>query len=165
MAQHCEPRMRERSELSIDQKRPLRHAMEIRHASFEDPSFIALLRKYRVALVVADTAGKWPYCEDVTADFMYLRLHGDKELYASGYTDEALERWAGRIAAWSKGAEPPDARRIADAKAPKRASRDIYCYFDNDIKVKAPFDAARLIEKVNKLDVKAQTGARSLDDL
>ncbi|MFM9434525.1 uncharacterized protein YecE (DUF72 family) [Janthinobacterium sp. CG_23.3] len=164
LARRCEPRMRERSELSIDQKRPLRHAMEIRHASFEDASFIALLRKYRVALVVADTAGKWPYCEDVTADFMYLRLHGDKELYASGYTDEALERWAARIAAWSKGAEPADARKIADAKPPKRASRDIYCYFDNDVKVKAPFDAARLIEKLIQLDVMPATAARSLDD-
>ena len=84
LAQQCEPRMKERSLLEIDKKRKLRHAMEIRHESFIDEGFIALLRKYNVALVVADTAGKWPYLEDVTADFMYLRLHGDKELYASG---------------------------------------------------------------------------------
>lgn len=141
-------RMKGRSRLAIDANRPLRHAMEVRHKSFEDESFVALLRKYRVALVVADSAGKWPYREDVTADFMYLRLHGEEELYASGYTDEALERWAARIRSWSSGGEPADARRISDMPAAPDASRDVYCYFDNDVKVKAPFDARRLIEKL-----------------
>ena len=148
LAQQHDERMIGRSSLEIDQNRPMRHAMEIRHASFIDPRFIALLRTYRVALVVADTAGKWPYCEDVTADFMYLRLHGDKELYASGYSDEALSRWAARIRAWSTGSEPDDAHRITDTAAPQ-TSRDVYCYFDNDIKVKAPFDARRLIDKLD----------------
>lgn len=77
-----------------------------------------------IALVVADTAGRWPYREDVTADFMYVRLHGDKVIYASGYTERALRRWAGRIRAWTDG--------------------DVYYYFDNDIKVRAPFDTQRL---------------------
>ena len=102
-----------------------------------------------------DTAGKWPYREDVTSDFMYLRLHGEEELYASGYTEEALDRWAARIRAWSTGSEPADAERILSVAPSKRASRDIYCYFDNDIKVKAPFDAQRLIKKLgleNSLD-------------
>ena len=148
LAQQCEPRMRERSQLQIDKKRKLRHAMEIRHDSFIDESFIALLRKYKVALVVADTAGKWPCLEDVTADFMYLRLHGDKELYASGYSDEALERWAQRIDIWSRGGQPEDAQRASEKRPPARKSRDIYCYFDNDIKVKAPFDARRLIARL-----------------
>jgi uncharacterized protein YecE (DUF72 family) len=148
LAQHCEPRMKERSLLEIDKKRKLRHAMEIRHESFIDEGFIALLRKYNVALVVADTAGKWPYLEDVTADFMYLRLHGDKELYASGYTEPALERWAQRIEAWSKGGQPKDAHCVSASKPKARKSRDVYCYFDNDIKVKAPFDARRLIERL-----------------
>jgi uncharacterized protein YecE (DUF72 family) len=158
LARQCEARLRDadppRIDLDIDKKRPLRHAMEIRHDSFLDASFIALLRKYKVALVVADTAGKWPQREDVTADFMYLRLHGDKELYASGYTDEALDRWAERIRAWSHGGEPADAHRISDKSAAKRASRDIYCYFDNDIKVCAPFDARKLIDRLGlKLDL------------
>ena len=69
---------------------PLRHAMEVRHESFENEEFIALLRKYDVGLVIADTAGKWPFMEDLTSDFVYVRLHGDEELYASGYTDAAL---------------------------------------------------------------------------
>jgi uncharacterized protein YecE (DUF72 family) len=146
LAKHHEPRMNGRTALQIDRKRKLRHAVEIRHESFVDESFIALLRKYKAALVVADTARKWPYCEDVAADFMYLRLHGDQEIYASGYTDEALERWAHRIRAWASGGQPADAHLVS-AKAPlKRASRDVFCYFDNDAKVRAPFDARRLIE-------------------
>ncbi|HEY0063796.1 MAG TPA: DUF72 domain-containing protein [Telluria sp.] len=148
MARQHEPRMKGKVALSIDKKRKLRHAVEIRNDSFIDEAFIALLRKYKVALVVADTARAWPSYEDVTADFMYLRLHGDKELYASGYSDEALDRWAARISAWSKGAQPDDARLISAKAAPKRASRDIFCYFDNDIKVKAPFDAHRLMARL-----------------
>jgi uncharacterized protein YecE (DUF72 family) len=143
-----EPRMEGRTSLRIEKKRPMRHAIEIRHASFGDASFIALLRKYKVALVVADSAGKWPYYEDITADFMYLRLHGDEELYASGYSDAALERWAERIRAWSGGGQPVDAHLMSDKAAARRASRDVYCYFDNDIKVHAPFDARRLCEKL-----------------
>lgn len=148
LARMHEPRMEGRSALAIDGKRPLRHAVEVRHKSFEDPAFIALLRKHKVALVVADTAGKWPYLEDVTADFMYLRLHGEEELYASGYTDEALDRWAARIRAWSTGSQPKDARTASDRPPPKRAKRDVYCYFDNDIKVRAPFDARRLMDRL-----------------
>lgn len=148
LARRRDARMTGRCRLSIDCKRRLRHAVEIRHESFIDPAFVALLRRHRVALVVADTAGKWPYREDVTADFVYVRLHGEKELYASGYTEAALDRWASRIRAWSEGSEPGDARRISETPPPRRATRDVYCYFDNDIKVKAPFDAKRLIEKL-----------------
>src|SRR5437899_1112282 len=141
LARHCGPRMQGHSALAIDKKRKLRHAMEIRHDSFIDTSFIALLRKYHVALVVADTAGKWPYQEDVTADFMYLRLHGEKELYSDGYIEEAIDRWAERIRAWHSGSQPDEGKRISGTKPPQRTSRDIYCYFDNDVKVMAPFDA------------------------
>jgi Uncharacterized conserved protein len=148
LARRRDARVKGRARLAIDRNRKIRHAVEIRHESFLDPAFIALLRRHRIALVVADTAGKWPYCEDVTADFVYLRLHGDEELYASGYSEFALDRWAERIAAWSAGSEPPDARRISDAMAPGRRRRDVYCYFDNDIKVKAPFDALRLLQKL-----------------
>ena len=148
LARRRDARIKGRARLAIDRSRRIRHAVEIRHESFLDPSFIALLRRHRIALVVADTAGKWPYCEDVTADFVYLRLHGDEELYASGYSESALDRWAERIAAWSTGSEPRDARRISDATVPRRRHRDVYCYFDNDIKVKAPFDAQRLIRKL-----------------
>ncbi|OON60351.1 hypothetical protein B0920_15265 [Massilia sp. KIM] len=140
-----EPRMEGRVMLDPGPRRPLRHAVEIRHESFVDPAFVALLRRYKVALVVADTAGRWPQFEDLTADFVYLRLHGDKELYASGYDDAAIAHWAARIRAWRDGGQPPDARLIAQRAPPRRAARDVYCYFDNDIKVHAPYDAQRLI--------------------
>jgi uncharacterized protein YecE (DUF72 family) len=98
-------------------------------------------------LVIADTAGKWPYLEDLTSDFVYLRLHGDKALYASGYTPEALKRWGDRIELWQQGSQPKDAHLTA-AKSPRaRKSRDVYCYFDNDIKVRAPYDARALLER------------------
>ncbi|GAA4331417.1 DUF72 domain-containing protein [Pigmentiphaga soli] len=149
LARRHEPRMEGRNSLRALGARPLRHAVEIRNDSFLVPEFPALLRRHGVALVVADTAGKWPYEEDVTADFMYLRLHGDEELYASGYSDQALERWRARIAAWAAGTEPDDARRIGGrARRRPAAGRDIYCYFDNDVKVRAPFDARTLALKL-----------------
>ncbi|NID17311.1 DUF72 domain-containing protein [Luteibacter yeojuensis] len=131
--------------LEVGRNHRLRHAVEIRHDSFVDPSFVALLRKYGVAFVVADTAGKFPRYFDVTAPFVYVRLHGDKKLYASGYGDRALDDWARRIRAWRRGAQPARDPRIARSAPPKRASRDVYVYFDNDMKVKAPRDAHTLI--------------------
>ena len=147
-----EAKMHGREHLAIDETRVLRHAVEIRNKSFVDPAFVELLRAYQVALVVADTAGKWPYYEDVTADFIYMRLHGDEELYASGYTDAALDRWATRILAWTRGGQPQDAHLISATLPPSRKTRDVYCYFDNDIKVKAPFDARKLLQRLDRED-------------
>jgi uncharacterized protein YecE (DUF72 family) len=144
IARRRNDKVRGRARLAYGRNRPLRHALEVRHPSFVDPAFIALLHKHGIALVVADTAGKWPLAEDITADFVYLRLHGDKELYVSGYTPAALARWAARIRAWATGGEPIDARRIDADGRPRRRKRDVYCYFDNDAKVKAPRDAQRL---------------------
>ena len=112
--------------------RPLRHCVEARHASFASDDAVELLRRNDVAFVVADTAGKYPYVETATADFMYARLHGDQELYASGYTDAALDRWAEKIADWTS------------------TGRDVYVYFDNDVKGYAPSDAMKLIERVGR---------------
>jgi len=148
LARRRNEKVRGRARLAYGINRPLRHAVEVRHPSFVDPAFVALLRKHRIALVVADTAGKWPLVEDITADFVYMRLHGDKKLYVSGYTPTALTRWAERILRWSKGSEPADARRIVAAAPPPRRARDVYCYFDNDAKVKAPRDAQRLARLV-----------------
>ena len=128
-------------------ERELRHAVEIRHPSFLDPALVALLRRHRVALVFADSAA-WPYREDLTADFVYLRLHGSKELYASGYSDEALDHWAARIKLWAQGREPSDARRIAAADPAGEVLRNAYVYFDNDTKVRAPVDAHSLNAKL-----------------
>jgi uncharacterized protein YecE (DUF72 family) len=130
--------------LAITRDRPLRHAVEIRHPSFRDPALVAQLRRHGVALVVADTAGRYPAMHDVTADFLYLRLHGDTELYASGYDEQALQDWAARIRCWAGGEQPADAPCIAPEPT-TRSDRDVYVYFDNDAKVRAPFDAQRLI--------------------
>jgi uncharacterized protein YecE (DUF72 family) len=133
LARKRHARMIGRSRLAIDQNRPLRHAVEVRHESFRDPAFIELLREQRIALVVAETARRWPLFLDVTADFVYMRLHGDKELYRSGYSDKALNRWAARIEAWHSGPKP----------------LDVYCFFDNtDVKLRAPFDAQSLMRKL-----------------
>ena len=148
LAERHDERLAGRAWLSIDHARPVRHAVEIRHPSFVDPAFVALLRRHRIALVVADTAGRWPLLEDLTADFVYVRLHGDEELYASGYGDAALDRWAARIAAWRGGGQVEDARLASAKPAPQRARRDVYVYFDNDVKVHAPYDAAHLAARL-----------------
>ncbi|WII72598.1 DUF72 domain-containing protein [Bdellovibrio sp. 22V] len=125
----------------------LRHAMEVRSHTFENPDFIDLLREYKVALVFADTAGKWPYIEDVTSDFVYLRLHGDEEIYKSGYDEPTLNWWADRIKLWRGGKQPQDALAMSDKAFPK-GKKDVFVYFDNDIKVRAPEDAKSLIRKL-----------------
>jgi uncharacterized protein YecE (DUF72 family) len=150
-------RMSGRTALPTQPNRRLRHAVEIRHESFRDDAFVRLLRRHDIALVVADTAGRWPLLEDVTSDFVYIRLHGDEELYVSGYTDAALDTWARRINAWSRGTEPGDARKASPLKPRRRASRDVFCYFDNDAKVHAPFDAQTLATKLRlRKDVTAR---------
>jgi uncharacterized protein YecE (DUF72 family) len=131
LARRRDARMHGRSRLAIDAERPLRHAVEIRHESFMTPAFVRLLRKHGIGLVVADTAGKWPKMFHVTADFVYVRLHGDVKIYTSGYSERALASWARRIRAWD------------------RDGRDVYVYFDNDVKVKAPFDALNLMRKLD----------------
>lgn len=135
--------------LSIDRNRPMRHAIEIRHPSFCDETFVHMLHKYRAALVFSDSTARWPYAEDVTADFIYMRLHGSETLYGGAYADAALDRWAQRIKTWSSGSEPRDAQRIATTSPKSKTTRDVFCYLDNDKKVQAPFDAARLISRLH----------------
>lgn len=134
--------MDERSTTKAESDRPLRHCVEIRNESFAVPEFIELLREHDVGLVVADTV-EWPLLMDVTSDFVYCRLHGSEELYASGYTDDALATWAARIEAWTRGGESPDGRFVA-AHGANPMPRDVYVYFDNDAKVRAPADAKTL---------------------
>lgn len=130
-------------------QRKIRHAIEVRHHSFENPDFVKLLRKHDIALVFADTSGKWPYLEDLTSDFVYLRLHGEKEIYKSGYDDKALLFWKERIAYWKRGEQVSDALTLIDGK-PTKLRRSVYAYFDNDQKIQAPFDAMRLQKMLQK---------------
>jgi uncharacterized protein YecE (DUF72 family) len=132
----------------VDSKHKLRHAIEIRHDSFATPEFLELLRKYDVAIVCADTPD-WPKITDVTADFVYCRLHGVEALYASGYDDKSLDQWADWVLAWAKGGEPTT-EKILKTKPPKAKARDVFVYFDNDVKVRAPFDAQSLMKRVSE---------------
>jgi uncharacterized protein YecE (DUF72 family) len=109
---------------------PVRHALEVRHDSFRTPELAGLLREHDIALVWADNPGKWPMLDETTTDFRYVRLHGDTELYASGYSEEALDAWASRIEGW-----------VA-------AGQDVYLYCDNDAKVRAPYDAMGLMDRL-----------------
>ena len=144
LARHHDQRLAGRALTKTDKTRPLRHALEVRHDTYKNPEFVKLLRKHDVALVVADTAGKWPYMEDVTADFVYARLHGDKQLYVSGYDEGALTRWTEKIQAWSTGHDAPGATLTGPQAKPRKRGRDVFVYFDNDVKVRAPYDAMNL---------------------
>jgi len=146
LAARHEDRMEGRALTVAAVDRPLRHALEVRHASFGTPAFVELLRAHDVALVCADSAGKWPMLDDVTSDFGYVRLHGAEELYVSGYDEPALERWAEKIRCWQAGRTPTSGRTLA-APAPVR-ERDVFAYFDNDVKVRAPLDAMALAAKL-----------------
>ena len=119
----------DRALVTTDAERPIRHALEFRSSSFATPEAIGLLREHGVSCVLADTAGKWPKVDEDTSDFRYVRLHGDAELYASGYDDPALDRWAEACRGWAE-------------------DRDVYVYFDNDIKGYAPHDAMALQDRL-----------------
>jgi uncharacterized protein YecE (DUF72 family) len=145
LAKRHNEKVRGRTYLELDADRPIRHALEIRHDSFRSADFIRLLRRHDIALVVADTV-EWPLLMDTTADFVYVRLHGSAKLYVSGYSGKALDAWARRIRAWTCGKEAQGTH--AGPKAPVR-KRDVYVYFDNDAKVRAPFDAKSLLARLD----------------
>lgn len=135
LARRHDERVDGRDWLEIDADRPLRYALEPRSTTFDDPAASALLRAHDVALVVADTAGRFPAFGEQTADITYVRLHGAEDLYASGYTAAQLDDWAARIRAWRDGE--------ADG-----IRRDVYVYFDNDARGFAPHDALALARRL-----------------
>lgn len=152
IAETCDDRMLSRSVLSCAVDIPMQHVVEIRHESFATPEFVEFLRTYQVGLVVADTV-EWPLLLDVTAPVVYLRLHGSEVLYASGYSDEALDLWAERVVTWARGGTPAEivaSRRVHPVLA-KAEPRDVFVYFDNDVKARAPFDAQGLRSRVDRL--------------
>jgi uncharacterized protein YecE (DUF72 family) len=148
LARRHASRLDDEDRVSVKLDAPLRHCVEIRNESFVVPEFVSLLREHDIGLVVADTV-EWPLLMDVTSDFVYCRLHGSEQLYASGYGDDALDMWAGRVVKWAQG-EQADGRRASEEMADVRA-RDVYVYFDNDAKVRAPFDAQGLRARVERL--------------
>ena len=109
---------------------PIRHALEPRHDSFHSPRAGDLLRRNDIAMVLSDSAGTWPTFDVVTTDLVYVRLHGDTELYRSGYSEAALEGWADRVRGWSD------------------QGLEVHVYFDNDARGHAPHDARALLRLV-----------------
>jgi uncharacterized protein YecE (DUF72 family) len=151
LAKRHDGHVKGRAWLKSDGRQPIRHAFEIRHDSFRSPAFIEMLRRHNVALVCADTV-EWPLLIDITADFLYCRLHGSEQLYVSGYEDEALDLWAERVRVWAQGGEPENATRVLAPLPSCKKGRDVYLYFDNtDKKLRAPVDAARLSERLADL--------------
>jgi uncharacterized protein YecE (DUF72 family) len=148
LARRHADRIVDASHLRAAQDLALRHCMEIRHESFVTPDFVDLLREHNIGLVVADTV-EWPLLMDVTSDFVYCRLHGSEQLYASGYGDDALDIWSHRVATWARGGQPEG--RTASTVGALTRPRDVYVYFDNDMKVRAPFDAQGLRSRTDKL--------------
>jgi uncharacterized protein YecE (DUF72 family) len=147
LARRHDERVTGRSWMQRTTRRRIRHALEVRSETFFTPALVRLARRHRIALVVSDAA-KWRRIEEVTASFVYIRLHGAARTYASGYSDAELDYWAARIAYWRSGGEPPDACRVTKTAAPRARSRDVYVYFDNDYEANAPNDARRLAERV-----------------
>ena len=158
IAETHDARVEGRSWTTTDANRPLRHALEPRSVEFVNDECIDLLRHHNVALVVADS-GRWPLFEEVTADFVYLRLHGSPFTYASQYSDAALDRWADRIRRWRSGSEPRDARRVTDRPLPSRRARDVYVYFDNDGHAHAPHDARALAARLTETRTRARASS------
>ncbi|GGK23405.1 hypothetical protein GCM10008955_16250 [Deinococcus malanensis] len=151
LAQEHGAQLEGRAWMDVQQDLPIRYALEVRHESFRTPELASLLRRAGVSLVVADAAGQFPLIEEVTADFVYVRLHGSRELYRSGYDPDEIDAWAHRIRAWQAGTQPPDARRLTQDSVPM-GSRDVYVYFDNDIGTHAPFDALALAKALRDRD-------------
>ena len=127
--------------------RAVRHVVEVRHASFKTPDFVALLRAHGVAAVLTDKDA-FPQIADVTAPFVYARLQQASEDVATGYAPKALDLWAKRAAAWARGGEPDDLERVAGSAKKPPKSRDVFVYMINGFKPKAPAAAMALIERL-----------------
>jgi uncharacterized protein YecE (DUF72 family) len=148
LAEEHDDRLEGRAWTTTDAERPIRHALEVRHRSFVDAAFVELLRRHDIALVVADAAGEWPSLEDVTSDFVYVRLHGADELYTSGYDSAALDAWADKVRRWTAGETPTSERTVGTTGSRRETGRDVFAYFDNDAKVRAPYDAMALADRL-----------------
>jgi uncharacterized protein YecE (DUF72 family) len=123
---------------------PLRHALEVRHPSFMNADFLGIVRAHEVAVVVEDD-DTHPCCADVTSDFVYARLRRSIASIETGYAADALELWAQRAQSWSTGAEPADLPKIAPQSGAVAAARDVFVYFINGAKERAPAAAEKLL--------------------
>jgi uncharacterized protein YecE (DUF72 family) len=125
-------------------KQSLRHAINVRHASFQNPRFIELARRSNIAVVFEDDAA-YPAIADVTADFVYARLRRSEASNPAGYTKEALKRWAMVAEQWASGERPERFEYHSDVSASSEP-RDVFVFFINGVKERAPAAAKALIE-------------------
>jgi len=125
----------------------LRHAVEVRHDSFCTPAFITLLRRFGVAVVLAEH-DSYPALADVTSDFVYARLQKGKDTVKTGYAPKALDQWSERVQSWAAGGEPKDLARVDTKTSAKKMPRDVFVYFIHEGKVRAPAAAMALMERV-----------------
>ena len=126
--------------------RKLRHVVEIRHDSFKTPAFIALLRRFNVAVVYSEHA-TYTEIADITSDFVYARLQKGEDTIKTGYPPKALDAWAERLKVWANGGEPDDLPRIDKTSASKHP-RDVFAYVIHEGKVRAPAAAMELIKRL-----------------
>lgn len=124
----------------------LRHVLEVRHESFASPDYLKLARKYKAATVFTDSH-KFPSIADLTTDFVYARLMESNEKLATGYAPKALDDWAQRMTTWAAGGVPDDLPHV-DGKAPAKKPRDVYVFFINGAKERAPAAAGGLLERL-----------------
>lgn len=157
LAKNHSSRLEGRVQLEPSGHFPIRHAFEFRHPSFMNPDFIDLLRAHGVALVFAHSGLKSPYMEDLTADFIYARMHGQEKAFKKGYPGPFLSWWADRVSFWTQGKWPEDAQCVSEGK-PKSVKRDAFIYFDTEAKEYAPYDALNLTQL---LKTQTQTQSRS----
>lgn len=125
----------------------LRHAVEVRHESFAVPEFVALARKYKVAIVCADHE-KYPLISDVTSDFIYARLQTGKDENPDCYEPKRLDEWAERAETWTQGKQPNDLTRIDSSFDAPVEPRDVFMYFISEGKVRAPFGAMAMMKRL-----------------
>lgn len=124
----------------------LRHVLDVRHASFLTPEYLALARRYGCATVLADS-DEHPCLPDLTGDFVYARLMRSQAEIATGYAADALDRWAVRAKAWAAGDEPDDLPSVEPAHAP-RTPRDVFVFVISGAKERAPAAAVELLRRV-----------------
>jgi uncharacterized protein YecE (DUF72 family) len=125
----------------------LRHVVDVRNESFMTPAFLALARRYRVATVFTDS-DKFPSFADLTGDFAYARLMLSAAELETGYDSAALDAWAGRARVWAEGGAPADLPSL-EAPTQNNKPRDVFVYFINGAKEKAPAAAMALLERLD----------------
>jgi uncharacterized protein YecE (DUF72 family) len=124
------------------------HVVEVRHEGFRTAEFVDLLRAYETGVVLTDKDA-FPHIPDVTSPFVYIRLQRSSEGEECGYPAAALDLWAARAFAWSRGNVPKDLEPVAGPEKKPPKSQNVFIYFINGFKPKAPAAAMALMERLS----------------